>query len=88
MRNRESGTGVGVWLTRTRKNLFADSGSGLGERMSMKGCKRVNFMRGEAARAVSTFNSFFEGEAKGIKRGHLVHMFENGQSQSGKPQRP
>jgi hypothetical protein len=56
--------------------------------MSMKGCKRVNFMRGEAARAVSTFNSFFEGEAKGIKRGHLVHMFENGQSQSGKPQRP
>jgi hypothetical protein len=45
-------------------------------------------MRGEAARAVSTFNSFFEGEAKGIKRGHLVHMFENGQSQSGKPQRP
>ena len=49
--------------------------------MSLEGCERVNFMRGEVARAISTCGPNFEGEAKVIRRGCLVHMFESDQSQ-------
>jgi hypothetical protein len=54
----------------------------------MEGCKRVNFIREEAARAVSTYSPFFEGEAKCVKRDALVHLFKRYQSQSERPQRP
>lgn len=56
--------------------------------MSLEGCERVNFMRGEIARAISAYSPNFEGEAKVIRRGCLVHMFESDQSQPGRPQRP
>lgn len=88
MRNRENGTRVGIWLVLARKNLFASFGSGLKQRMSLEGCERVNFMRGEVARAASTYGPNFEGEAKVKRRGCLVHLFESDQSQPGKPQRP
>jgi len=48
----------------------------------------VNFMRGETARAVSTLGPLFEGEAKVVKRGSLVHLDKSYQSQLGRPQRP
>jgi hypothetical protein len=46
------------------------------------------FHKREAARAVSTYSPFFEGEAKFVKRDALVHLFKRCQSQSGRPQRP
>jgi hypothetical protein len=45
-------------------------------------------MREEIARAISTYGPLFEGEAKIVKRGYLVHMFEMCLSQAGRPQRP
>jgi len=52
-----------------RRVLLAGSGSELGEMMSMEGCERVNFMRGEATRVVSTYSPLFEGDVKVVKRG-------------------
>jgi hypothetical protein len=45
-------------------------------------------MRGEIARAISTYSLLFEGEAKVVKRRGLVHMFEMYLGQLGRPQRP
>ena len=41
----------------------------------------MNFMRGEAARAVSARSPFFGGEAKFVKRDALVHLAKRCQSQ-------
>jgi hypothetical protein len=45
-------------------------------------------MRGEIARAISTYSPLFEGEAKVVKRRYLVHLFKMYLGQLGKPQRP
>lgn len=54
----------------------------------MEGCERVNFMRGEIARAISTYSPLFEGEAKVVKRRSLVRKCKMYQRVPGIPQGP
>lgn len=56
--------------------------------MSMEGCERVNFMREETTRVVSTYSPLFEGDVKVVKRGDFEQLFEMSLGESGRPQRP
>jgi hypothetical protein len=71
-----------------RKSLLASFGSGFDRGMSMEGSERVNFMREEIARAISTYGPLFEGEAKVVRRRSLVRKCKTYQGQTGRPQRP